>query len=321
MDWSESVLLLVVMNLATTLLGAASQLFLCLFARLHVEESVPVSVLDQILSARGWCSARRLGPGRLPADGVHLLFPGSSEGLKWPAFAVRQTTEGARGGTASRFCVYALTAADAKALGAALSGAPSAICLCYVYAPCPWRTSTNTMRAAPPGPPRAWQAKAVTALLERFASQGRAAALVCGGPGAGKSTLGEFLAVRLKGMGREPVVVKNLDLTAKGLLLEDVFATPTPGFPVILMLDEFDATVAHAEGGKDGDKEGRSLAATPTSLLTVLDLLNRMDNLVVIATTNRTAEEVRSGVFQRYTRRGRLDLHVAAAAEGREKQH
>ncbi len=142
--------------------------------------------------------------------------------------------------------------------------------------------------------------------------------LVCGPTGTGKSTLGELLAVSLKeGLSIQTEVVKNMDLTLKGLLLEDVFATPTLGSPVVLMLDEFDATIEHAEStNSDTEKgEGTSLAATPTSLLSLLDRLNRTPYLIVIATSNRTVEEMTTGVYGRYTREGRIDVHVGATVD------
>jgi SpoVK/Ycf46/Vps4 family AAA+-type ATPase len=139
--------------------------------------------------------------------------------------------------------------------------------------------------------------------------------LICGPMGTGKSTIGELLAVELKNVLKLPTeVVKNMDLTLKGLLLEDVFATPTLGSPVVLMLDEFDTTIEHAESEKSGKGEGTSLAETPTSLLSLLDRLNRTPYLVVIATSNRTVAEMTAStsIYGRYTRAGRIDIHIDA---------
>jgi hypothetical protein len=133
--------------------------------------------------------------------------------------------------------------------------------------------------------------------------------------GTGKSTLGELLSVSLMDVLKiQTEVVKNIDLTSKGLLLEDVFATPTMCSPVVLVLDEFDSTIEHAESINSGTEkgEGTSLAATPTSLLALLDRLNRTPYLLVIATSNRTVQEMTAGIYGRYTREGRIDIHIGA---------
>lgn len=307
MEIYHAILISLLVGVASTLLSAAlnTLILLCAYV-LAVQEQAQVSALDRLLAETGWCSARKLGPGRLPADGVHFAF------LRGPLIAVRSSETLARGGSSQKYTVYAIGSAAASAIHERLTGDPRDVVLRYVYAPAPWRSSSVTMRCAPPPRAHPWQNRAVRKLFERFRNQSRATALVCGSMGAGKSTLGELLAVAIKTeMRLIPEVVKNLDLTSKGLLLEDAFDTPTSSSPVILMLDEVDATIDHAERAetKEGDKrEGASLADTPTSLLAVLDRLNRTPHLVVIATTNKALTAMTAGGYARYTRKGRLDL-------------
>lgn len=310
MEIFDALLLSLLMGAAAPLLSAALKLLVALlFTVIHVGERAQVSSLDRLLAEVGWCASRSLGPGRLPADGVHFLF------LRGPILAVRTRTANPRGGSALGYTLYVFGRAGARAVSERLTGDPRDVILRYVYAPAAWRTSSVTMRAAPPPRAHAWQAQAVEALLGAYRTRSRAALLVCGPMGTGKSTLGELMAVAVKeALNISAEVVKNLDLTSRGLLLEDVFDTPTPSSPVVLMLDEFDSTVDHAERADrgDGKSEGTSLADTPTSLLALLDRLNRTPHLIVVATSNRTEEEMTSGIYARYTRAGRIDTHFTA---------
>lgn len=304
--------------LISTLVGVLPAVFrtvaVLLAKVLVVSEQSQVSMMDRILAETGWCTARSLGPARLPSDGAHFAY------LRGPVVAVRSSEARGRGGDAHSYRVYVFGRAAAEALRDRLTGDPRDVVLRYVYAPAPWRITTVTLRSAPPTPARAWQARVVGALLEQYRARGRATALVCGSMGTGKSSLGELLAAAIQlELKRSPEVVKNLNLATKGLILEDAFDRPTPNSPVILMLDEFDSAVDHAERAslKDGDKrEGSSLAETPTDLLTALDRINLTEHLVVIATTNRTLEEMTDvrAIYARYTRPGRLDLHCTAEA-------
>lgn len=287
--------------LARTLLGAIATVIV-------VREQAQVSSLDRILAEMGWCTARTLSPGRPPAEGCHFLF------LRGPVVALRTRATSARGDERSAYELYTFGAAAAQAVSARLSGDPRDITLRYVYAPAPWRTCTVTTRAAPPPRAHPWQDQVIRQIESAFATNGRASALVCGAPGLGKSTLGELLADALQSRSRLAAeVVKNLDLTARGLLLEDVYDTPVPNSPVILVLDEFDAAVEYAERAERGDGEAAALAETPTVLLTLLDRLGRTPHLIVLATSNRPLSEMTTGRFARYTRAGRLDLHTEAA--------
>ena len=276
--------------------------------KVTVNEESAISILDRRIAETGWCSSRRLGPGRLPADGNHFLF------LRGLVIAVRTSVEMPREGIKEYYTLFILGRAGVDATDRLLSGDPRDIVLRYVCTPTPWRVSVTTVRAAPPSVSYGWQKKAVKQLLREFKKNGRICAIVTGAAGAGKSTLGELLAVAFKEtFAREAIVVKNLDLTAKGLVLDSAFPTPTINSPVITMFDEFDSVLEYAERvEKTGSREGTSLAENPITLLSLLDRLNRMPHLVVIATTNLSLEKMKSGSFNRYTRPGRFDLFIRA---------
>ena len=308
MEIFDALLFSLLMGAAAPLLSATIRLLVALlFYVVDVKEQAHVSSLDRLLAESGWCSSRSLEPGRLPAEGFHFLF------LRGPVLAARTRTANLRGGTTLEYKLYIFGRSCASNLSERLTGDPRDVIIRYVYAPAAWRTSLVTMRAAPPPISHAWQTDATETLLKMFQAEGGATMLVCGPMGTGKSTLGELVAVALKElMHLEAVVVKNFDLTSKGLILEDVYDTPDIGSPVILMLDEFDSTIDHAEKAdkNDGKSEGSSLAETPTSLLSLLDRLHRTPHLIVIATTNRTVTEMTTGIYARYTRDKRIDARL-----------
>lgn len=81
---------------------------------------------------------------------------------------------------------------------------------------------------------------------------------------------------------------------------------------IVLLFDEFDTAIDFAEKPKEGKGDAKSLADSPATLLSLLDRINRIDHLIVIASTNKTNAEMTTGVYARYTRKGRLDMHVTA---------
>lgn len=311
------ILLTAVLFSAAALLPALFRALLFLVARVDVVSGASrVAALDRHLAETGWCTARLLGTARLPADGVHFL----TDTLLGLVVAHRRTENLSRGGTETRWTLYTLRSGGSRScetLRAKLLGDPRDVSVRFVFAPVPWRTSTTTLRLPPPSAAYAWQAAAVEKLLEAYRRDGRVSALICGPRGTGKTTVGELLAAALSRETRvAPEVVRGFDLAAPGLLPEDAFDTPTESSPVVLMLDELDAAIDHAESGPAERKgEGSALADTPTSLLGALDFLGKIPYLVVIATSNRSLPEMAAGPsYARYTRPGRLDHHFEGAS-------
>ena len=328
MNWTDTLVILSIGGSTAALVGAVLRALAHLLLHvLVVDEQMQASAMDRLLADSGYCSSRTVGPARMPADGYHALsLHGSGRGLVL-AHRARQRPAPRHGAPRTHYRIYALGRATAAALHQSLMGNAAHIAVCYVYAPAPWRTSSVSLRVPPPGVPLPWQEDAVRALVDAFQRHGRASMLVCGPSGAGKSTLGELVAAELQQRLRTaPVVIKNLDLTLPGLLLEDAYDTPSPDAPVVLHLDEFDAMVDHAERGSllqqqqhagssgSSAREATALADTPTSLLSIMDRLNRAPAHIVIATSNRGSSEMNSSPYARYVRRGRLDWHAAVIA-------
>lgn len=90
-----------------------------------------------------------------------------------------------------------------------------------------------------------------------------------------------------------------------GFCTTDLCALIQRGRPLLLLLDEFDTAVDQAQqADHKGDRS--SLADDPASLLGFLDRLADLDNLYVVATTNRPREEFPP----QYVRRGRFNVWV-----------
>ncbi len=242
MNIADALIVIALGGLAAALLSLLKVIVHVVFHVLCVEEQAQVSALDRLLADTGYCSSRLVGFNRMPGNGFHFFV------LQGPIFALRSSKESSRGDTHTRYVLYVLGRGAMDAVLRHLVGNPRDISVRYVYAPAAWRTSSVSTRSEPPATAYTWQEAATAAVLGRFERHGRATLLVCGAPGTGKSTLGELIAVALhEKLLINAEVVKNFDLTLRGMLLEDAFSTPSATVPVILNLDEFDAMIEHAE--------------------------------------------------------------------------
>jgi hypothetical protein len=275
-------------------------LIACLASVVVVDSASQVGTLDAEIGRAGICSSRRAGSKGTPADGIHFIF------LRELVFAVRASAESSRGDKHSTYTLYVFGSAARAALEVLVAGDPMDICVRYIYAPTPWKVDKATVRETPPGAKmRAIQATIVRNIIADYKKTRRASVIVAGQSGIGKTCIGDFLATEMrKQMGVDPVVVKQLDLTTAGVSVSEVIGQPTASQPIVLVFDEFDATIVHAEG--EGDKKGdcRSIAANRGSLLGFLDRLGASRHVIVIATTNRKIIDldtayVRPGRFNR----------------------
>jgi hypothetical protein len=276
----------------------------------EISDKMQVSALDRYLARSGWCSSRAFDFSGMPGNGIHVLI---TRPVFWPtgilvAYKGKDDDDYKK---VSKYWIYSF-GPGTEEIKRLIIGNPNAITIRNVYIPSPWRTSIDISYTMPPSKEKPWQTTVINQIMSAYATTGRASFLVCGLPGCGKSTLGELVGKRLKGIGVIPEVVKNIDLTTPNLLLEDAFSKPTPSTPIILMLDEFDGAVKYAERDTAKDKAGNGreaicLANTPTLLLSTLDQLARTQNLIVIATSNLPLEKMRGDIYTRYTRIGRLD--------------
>lgn len=265
-----------------------------------------ISTLDTLFRVTGFCSTR-LPDGR-PGEGLHFTFRRGFI-LAWRT----QTAEGERSPSTVSYTVWTCGNSAHEYLITLLAGDPSEIMIRYVYNPMPWRTSVVTTRERRVLAPRTWQKKILARIIDLYTKKDSALILVHGKPGDGKSTLGTLVAIALKTLHTcEPVVVRNCDLTVRGLTVDDYLgSTPTKHQPIVLMFDEFDGAVKKAEKGNKGEsgehREGSSHADTKATLTSIQDRLALMPHVIVIATTN-DVELVTKKEYQAYTREGRFDF-------------
>lgn len=134
--------------------------------------------------------------------------------------------------------------------------------------------------------------------------------LLHGEPGIGKSEVAFLLnkAMRRK-YGVEPYTVV-FDPTARGVMITDVVYIPPRIHPRIILWNEYDRIVAHAEQGASQKSEGFCIAQSRTTFLNILDRLNTMEHVIFIATMNVEPSALPD---EAYTREGRFNLVMRAS--------
>ena len=306
---------------------------------LVVTDRSAVARLDRRV-ALGWCSARA-AETRLPADGWHLAWLGG----RLPCLAIRQTSTGSGNHpvAAPRWTVYSFDPATARAritAPDAAAGGTRQHKMVVVEQPSPWELVTSTLYVGAPKP-RAWQVEALKAMLNAYSAPTggtarRVTALVCGPPGVGKSALGvlfaEALAANADATGAAPVIatiIRGFDPcragAALGKVLNDGGEPLSPATPLVLELAEYDGAVGQAAAQQNApatSAECKPIASTKTGLLTMLDTIASVSDLIAILTTNHSPQalaDMAGGGAPGTTwadRTGRVDIRIAVGADG-----
>ena len=309
---TQAVIIGLVIGMATSVIKTiATFLGLALFRSIYIDETPHAAALDKLITTRGVCSTRMAGAGQPPAEGIHL---GWADG---PFVAIKMNSGGQ-----IVYWVYAAQTRTIDAVRAEIIGNSRNIYVRYIYSRSVGDVSVSTALYAPISEAYDWQCRVIGDILKIYETSTRATALVCGPMGIGKSMLGEFIAMAMKTtQGSDPIVIKNCDFTTRGLVFEDIVRRPDANTPYILVIDEFDVAITHAE--RPASEASPAVASfchaeNPSSLLSILDRINRVPYLIAVATTNKTLAEMTSGVCARYTRAGRFNLHFEEAREKRE---
>ncbi|KYH26218.1 VCP-like ATPase [Halalkalicoccus paucihalophilus] len=131
--------------------------------------------------------------------------------------------------------------------------------------------------------------------------------LLYGPPGTGKTLLAKAVAneadsnfISIKG---PELLDKYVGESERGV--REIFAKARENAPTVVFFDELDALAAERGGGPGGSNVGERVVS---QLLTELDGLEELENVVVIATTNRP-ELIDDALL----RSGRLDRHIHVA--------
>lgn len=255
--------------------------------------------LDQFMS-KGMCAARRPG-SNLAADGFQCRRVGAML-----AFGYKATERTAQGPSV----VYKIAVlGKCGAISQIITGSADDMVVRFVECPHAFRTETTEARISLKWLDPAYntkQIKLAAMIADQYTASGyHASALITGPPGTGKSCVADLVATRLKQPGCEPVIVKGYNFGMQGCTLSDIIWTPTESNPVILLVDEYDASVLRAESGSEAG-EASSLAKNRSTLLSALDRLSRTSYLILIATTNQEPAWF-AGPHQAYARAGRFD--------------
>ncbi|MDQ2051783.1 AAA family ATPase [Natronolimnohabitans sp. A-GB9] len=138
--------------------------------------------------------------------------------------------------------------------------------------------------------------------FERVSLRPATGVLLYGPPGTGKTLLARAVAneaqsnfISIKG---PELVDKYVGESERGI--RNVFSTARQNAPAVLVFDEIDA-IAGTRGGSDGSNVGERVVS---QLLTELDGLEELEDVVVLATTNRPEliddALLRAGRFERH---------------------
>lgn len=282
---------------------------------LEVDELEKVQALDALITDHGRVTKYRLDPSPVPTNGVHFIGLSAlvgSERFRGGVVAWRAT--GTAGNlTFNTYTLYILclgTWPTRRVLGqveAAISGDPSQVLVRHVEKPDAFRIVTSTNYVEPPKVAFDWQRAACLEIIGSYRLHMRSSALVLGKPGTGKSKLAMILANMMREMlGVRPVVVYGASLTTPGAHVRTYAGQPKLGRPVLLVLNEIDIAILHAEKEKEDGERATSLAKDPARLHDALDMLNEIKHLVVLATTNKSLNFF-EGKLAAYVRVGRLD--------------
>jgi hypothetical protein len=297
-----SIVILSISQQASTALTHVFVLIMFIFAtKRSVDSTLQIQTLDQELISHGYCSNIS---NRDPGVGVHFRF--CPYGILICIKNKRETEYI----SAYSYNIYII---GPKSLVMWYDDfiertSDGDIEVCYCTQAALYRSNFTKMREIPLGNTRKWQGPVVDTMIKDFRAHKRASCIITGDTGIGKTSIGSLISSQLKehGLSKKPTVF-FMDCTAKGF---DIFSyiAPTRDTVCILMLDEYDLIVAHAEGQKDGESEGQSMAKSRSAWLGTMDRFAKTRYVIVVATTNVPIESIDS----RYVRDGRFDNKFTA---------
>lgn len=262
-----------------------------------------VTKLDIYFSENGWCERRSLDEFRSPGKGVCIGWIGGP-------FIAYRTDHYDRGELLTCYNLTLFTKNTMEQLNKKLLVDNNKVKYIYVYAHQHGHSYTAVEKDLP-GVPYKWQEAAARQVVDKFRENSSATCLISGPMGAGKSSLVDYIADILKKEFKiKPNIVANLPLTAQGYVFGGIIAQPTLNSPVLINLNEIDSVIRHAEA--EAGEKVQSIAGNPVSLLDFFDRLNISSNTIVIGSTNLSLNIMNSGIYARYVRKGRFDIHFEA---------
>jgi len=284
------------LGLAPQILGTLFQIFSALvFRTIHVSSSRHVAIVDQEIERRGYKTTTAAGPAGLPSQGIHFLWDGGV------VIASRWAID-----NRAFYRIFILGRRAHREMNRVLNGDAREVSVREMTYASATRRVPTIYPVVAPAIPREWQNDLARELEATFTKTARASVLIYGPPGVGKSRFAQVLALRLRERGGRDPVISIFDPTARGGALDDTLRNPQPTRPVILLWDEIETAIAHAEGNMEIRGDAVSLARNRPSLLHCLDRLEQTRHIVLVATTNRDPAELEPA----YVRNGRLTRHI-----------
>lgn len=276
-----------------------------------VYHSTDVSKMSRLFTKRGWRQTHYLTPGKLPGDGWSLLFIEYGCIIGYKSCVKREQK-----GDDTTFMLYIFGTGAYTWLCSKLNGNNKSIEVEYFCNPSIYRYDVTRSILYLKEEPTTWQSSLVDKLFDLYVSNKRASALICGPPGVGKSQIAFFLNCEIKKRTQNnahPLTV-IADPTRKGMTLGNLCGGSSKIGPIILLFNEYDAIVKHAENikGESSKSDGMCIAETRTSFLDALDQLSNTRFVILIATMNGDALK---DIPLVYRRPGRMDL-IYSVPEG-----
>lgn len=261
-----------------------------------------VTKLNRIFTKKGWRQTHYLGPSKYPSEGWCILF------IRWGiVIGHKSCIRREQKGDNDQYHLYIFGSGAYEFICNKIQGDKSLITVVFISNPTIWRCEFTTTHLCITNEPFHWQSNLLEKIMTGYMANKRFRVLVYGEPGVGKSELGYFLNKMFRHNKYDPQTV-ICDPTKKGLSLGNIIQGHCKESPMIILFNEYDAIVRHAESQKETKSDGTCLADTRTSFLNVLDQLEKTLHVILIATMN--GEPERDVPFV-YRRPGRMDLVYA----------
>jgi len=269
-----------------------------------VVDSTKRAKLDRLFSKNGYMQRRSLGLSKYPAEGWCLVFINSGIVIGYKSTIRREQK-----GDFSYYDLYIFGYATFKWIQNKLDGNENTIDVDYVSNPTIWRYDVTRAHLKIEHTPHEWQTDLIQKIIETYKKKKCCSVIVNGPPGVGKSEIALLLnkeLFKIKDKNCKPVTI-IADPTKKGMTMGNLIDYASKETPVILLFNEYDSIVKHAEdnGTEKTKSDGMCIAETRTSLLDTLDRLNTFKHVILITTMNGDPYKDIPSV---YIRSGRIDV-------------